>query len=89
MGANYSLKELLQIGERAWNLKRMINQRLGLTSAADTLPQALLEPYTDGGSAGYRIPLDDMLNAYYQVRGWDIDTGMPTPEKLRTLRLDF
>jgi aldehyde:ferredoxin oxidoreductase len=89
IGADYSLRDLLQVGERAWNLKRMINQRLGLTSAADTLPQALLEPYSDGGSAGYRIPFDDLLSAYYDIRGWDAENGMPTPEKLRALGIDL
>jgi aldehyde:ferredoxin oxidoreductase len=89
MGTDYSLRDILKIGERAWNLKRMINQRLGLTSAADTLPQALLEPYPDGGSAGYRIPFDDLLSAYYDIRGWDAETGMPTPEKIHALGLDI
>ncbi|MBE9523984.1 MAG: aldehyde ferredoxin oxidoreductase family protein [Chloroflexi bacterium] len=87
-GASYSLSDLLQIGERAWNLKRTINQRLGLTSAEDTLPQALLEPCPDGGSAGYRIPLNEMLSEYYDIRGWDAETGMPTPEKMHALRID-
>jgi len=89
MGTDYSLRDILKIGERAWNLKRMINQRLGLTSAADTLPQALLEPCPDGGSSGYLIPLADLLSAYYHVRGWDAENGMPTPEKLHALGLEL
>ena len=87
VGANYSISDLMEIGERAWNLKRMINQRLGLTSAADSIPQALLEPLKDGGSAGYRIPFKELLSAYYDVRGWDAETGMPTPEKLHSLKI--
>jgi aldehyde:ferredoxin oxidoreductase len=89
MGMEYSLGELLRAGERGWNLKRVINNRLGLTHANDKLPKALLEPYTDGGSEGYRIPFDEMLNAYYAARGWDPDTGYPSIEKLNELGLNW
>src|SRR5688500_19210984 len=35
------------------NLKRAINNRMGLTRSNDKLPKALLEPFPDGGSAGF------------------------------------
>ncbi|MBI3362101.1 MAG: hypothetical protein HY023_13440, partial [Chloroflexi bacterium] len=38
-GYDYSLDELMRLGERAWNLKRAINNRLGLTRANDRLPR--------------------------------------------------
>jgi aldehyde:ferredoxin oxidoreductase len=63
-GRNYTLKQLLQVGERAWNLKRVINNRLGLSRDNDRLPKPLLKAYGEGGSAGYVIPLEDMLSAY-------------------------
>ena len=31
--------------------------------------------------------LEEMKDAYYQFRGWDKSTGVPTPEKLRALGL--
>ncbi|MEA3352098.1 MAG: aldehyde ferredoxin oxidoreductase C-terminal domain-containing protein, partial [Chloroflexota bacterium] len=86
-GENYALDDLLRAGERAWNLKRMINLRLGLVRADDRLPQPLLQPCPDGGAAGYEIPFDAMLEAYYHARDWDSETGMPTPEKLSALGL--
>jgi aldehyde:ferredoxin oxidoreductase len=88
-GENYALDELLQAGERGWNLKRVINNRLGLTKANDKLPKTLLEPYKDGGSAGYVIPFAEMLAAYYAARGWDPETGFPSVEKLNALGLDW
>jgi aldehyde:ferredoxin oxidoreductase len=88
-GQNYDLIELLRIGERGWNLKRLINHRLGLRRANDKLPRALLEPYQDGGSAGYVIPFDEMLNAYYVARDWDPETGQPSAEKMNALGLDW
>jgi len=87
-GFDYSIGELITVGERAWNLKRLINHRLGLTKENDRLPKHILNPLPDGGSAGYVPPFDEMLIAYYKARGWDPDTGRPTPERLQTLDLD-
>ncbi len=88
-GHTYTLETLLRAGERGWNLKRVINNRLGLTSAGDKLPKALLEPYEDGGSAGYVIPIGEMLEIYYDARGWNRQTGSPAREKLNELGLDW
>jgi len=88
-GLDWNVEDLLGSGERAWNLKRVINNRLGLTRANDKLPKALLEPYQDGGSAGYVPPIDEMLKAYYIARGWDPETGKPTPKKLVELGLEW
>jgi aldehyde:ferredoxin oxidoreductase len=87
---NRSKEELLLSGERAWNLKRLINIRMGLNMETEKLPKALLQPLLDGGAAGYTIPIDEMMDAYYLARGWDRVTGIPTREKLDELGLkDF
>jgi len=86
-GLHWDVEEMMQAGERGWNLKRAINHRLGLTRKNDKLPKALLEPFAEGGSAGYEIPFDEMINAYYAARGWDPGTGRPTREKLESLGL--
>ncbi|MEN8240484.1 MAG: aldehyde ferredoxin oxidoreductase family protein [Chloroflexota bacterium] len=86
---DWSLDDMLKSGERAWNLKRAINNRLGITREDDRLPQRFLEPLPDGGAAGFEIDFEPMLKAYYQIRGWDWETGKPTKEKLLELALDF
>lgn len=86
-GFEYTLDGLMEVGERSWNIKRIINHKCGLTRKNDTLPQVLMQPFPDGGSAGYVPPLEEMLEAYYEARGWDEETGKPTPEKLRELGL--
>jgi aldehyde:ferredoxin oxidoreductase len=88
-GYNYNVNDLLRCGERGWNLKRIINNRMGLTSSNDKLPKALLQPLADGPAAGYVPPLEEMLAAYYQARGWDPETGKPTPKKLAELGLEW
>ena len=87
-GLDWTIEDMMKAGERAWNLKRAINNRMGLTRANDKLPKALLEPFPDGGSAGFVPDFDGMLGAYYETRGWDMETGKPSREKLLLLGLD-
>src|SRR6185503_16075560 len=87
-GLDWAIEDMMKAGERAWNLKRAINNRMGLTRANDKLPRALLEPFPDGGSAGFVPEFEEMLSAYYEARGWDMETGKPSREKLIELGLD-
>ena len=84
-GLEWTIDDMMKSGERGWNLKRAINNRLGLTRANDKLPKALLEPYKEGGSAGFVPDLAAMLTAYYEARYWDAETGKPSKEKLMEL----
>ncbi|HEX2991399.1 MAG TPA: aldehyde ferredoxin oxidoreductase family protein [Anaerolineales bacterium] len=87
-GLDWTLDDMMKCGERGWNLKRAINIRMGLTAENDKLPKALLEPFPDGGSAGYVPDLKGMLAAYYQARDWDSKTGKPSRKKLLELGLE-
>jgi aldehyde:ferredoxin oxidoreductase len=87
-GHDLGLEDLLLSGERAWNLKRAINIRMGLRRENDRLPKHLLTALREGGSAGYVPPIDEMLEAYYRARGWDPATGRPTRAKLDDLGLE-
>ena len=87
LGLNWTTEDLMRSGERAWNLKRAINNRMGLTRANDKLPKVFLEPHQEGGAAGFALDIDGMLSAYYEARGWDTQTGRPSKEKLVELGL--
>jgi aldehyde:ferredoxin oxidoreductase len=87
-GLDWSVEDMMRFGERSWNLKRALNNRLGLTRANDKLPKALLTPLPEGGSDGFVPDIEAMLAAYYQHRGWDAETGKPTREKLVELGLE-
>jgi len=82
--------QLLKIGERVYNLERLILVREGITRKDDDLPPRIkTEPLPDGPAKGHHIAqkmLDEMLNEYYDVRGWD-RRGKPIPEKLEELDL--
>ena len=87
-GLDWTVQDMMKSGERGWNLKRAINNRLGLNRANDKLPKALLDPFKSGGSAGFTINIDDMLAAYYEARGWDARSGKPSADKLIQLGLE-
>jgi aldehyde:ferredoxin oxidoreductase len=92
-GLTYGPEEIEQVGERINNLARAFNVREGFTRADDTLPERVLtEPLQNGGSKGHFISKDDlkqMLDEYYAVRGWDLETGIPTKGKLTELGLGY
>lgn len=91
-GLALSPEDMMRAGERVNNLARVINVREGFRRADDTLPLRLMEePIKEGASAGERIArgdLDRMLDEYYEARGWDKETGIPTRAKLLELGLE-
>lgn len=86
---NFGVEDFRISGERVYNLARAFSIREGLTAADDTLPRRLLEePLPEGPAKGHVNELAPLLDAYYELRGWDKATGKPTPEKLRELGLE-
>ncbi len=84
-GIDLSWDDFLVAGERIFNLKRMYDVRCGISKKDDTLPHILIkEPLPDGGAAGSLPDLDNMLTAYYKLRGWS-DDGIPTDMTLKKL----
>jgi aldehyde:ferredoxin oxidoreductase len=92
-GWNLTVDDLMRAGERINNLCRCFNAREGITRKDDYLPPRFTEdPLPDGPSKGQRITneeLQSMLDNYYELRGWEKETGIPTSAKLRELGLDL
>jgi aldehyde:ferredoxin oxidoreductase len=87
LGWEIAPPELLRIGERLFNLKRLINARFGATGRDDSLPVRIRTWARDGGGAAGVLPDQELLlKEYYQERGWD-EEGSPTPERLKSLGL--
>lgn len=77
--------DVLETGERIYNLTRLINLREGVEP--DTLPWRLLEEkMPDGPAQGNITPLTEMLTEYYFLRDWDA-WGRPSRRKLDQLGL--
>ena len=79
-------------GERVYNLVRAFCVREGITREKDILPARLMEDPLPGGSAEGMVlgreDLETLKDAYYEYRGWDQETGKPTPGKLAELGLE-
>ena len=83
-GWNYSGAELVRTGARIHTMKKLFNVREGWQSKDDWLPQRLLnEVLPTGVGAGIGLTSDElqqMIQSYYQVRGWD-EKGLIPPQK--------
>ncbi len=89
MGIEMDGNDLLKTGERIWTIEKLFNLREGKSKKDDTLPDRVLnQPLSSGLSKGYKIEFDELLDEYYQVRGWTED-GIPLAEKLEELGLTF
>jgi aldehyde:ferredoxin oxidoreductase len=79
---------ILKSGERTYNIEKAFNVREGFGRKDDFLPERFIkEPVPDGPSKGQVFEMDVLLDDYYQARGWDVETGNPTQEKLDELGL--
>jgi aldehyde:ferredoxin oxidoreductase len=86
-----SLFEMMKIGERANTMARLFNCREGFTPEDDLLPQRMHDGIGNGVLKGERVDPDQFLAArrlYYEMAGWDPDTGRPTPARLAELEVD-
>jgi len=91
-GWDFSVEELMTVGERAFNLSRAFNLREGLSRRDDDLPLRFREAMPTGSSANQTISekvLAEMLDEYYELRGWNTQTGIPSKDKLQDLGLHF
>jgi aldehyde:ferredoxin oxidoreductase len=90
VGWKFDVDDYRKLGERIYNLARAFSVREGLTRVDDSLPKRILEePLPEGPAQGHVVDkLEEMLDAYYEFRGWDKNTGSPTAGKLEELGLD-
>lgn len=86
-GLDYSTQELCTAGERIFNAERLFLAKAGFSRRHDSLPPRIVsEPMPEGPAKGMVCHLDEMLDAYYWLRGWDAD-GIPAAAKLEALGL--
>jgi aldehyde:ferredoxin oxidoreductase len=92
LGLDFSATDIMMAGERILNLLKAYNVREGLTRADDSLPPRLFRERLQNGTAeGPVLSIDrinELLDAYYELRGWNKKIGVPTREKLEELALD-
>lgn len=79
-GLDYTVPSLKEVGERIFQLERLMNARLGVSSAQDVLPQRIV-----GGMEKPDKHLESK-RLYCELRHWD-EGGIPDEQALRALGL--
>ncbi len=86
-GWEYSIDDVMKVGTRITNLKRLLNIKMGLTIKNDRLPKVMSYKLKEGGAEG-RVPdLELQLKEYYNLRKWDNKTGVPMKDLLEEMDL--
>ena len=83
--------ERMRDGERICNLEKAFNSRLGMRREHDTICERwMYEPCPEGPWQGKVAAdvFDTVLEEYYEWRGWDKQSGLPTRSKLEELGME-
>jgi aldehyde:ferredoxin oxidoreductase len=82
--------DALVIGERIINLERLFSVRRGRALVHDLdVGEKLLAAPKDGKAKGIALGphLKAMVQEYYELNGWDRNTGKPSPATIERLGL--
>jgi aldehyde:ferredoxin oxidoreductase len=92
-GIDFSEKDLQSACERVYNIERAYLVREGIRREDDLPPPRYMEyPVPSGPRKGWRVELkkfEKLLDEYYRLRGWVVDTGVPTRKRLEELNLQY
>jgi aldehyde:ferredoxin oxidoreductase len=84
VGIPFTPDEVMETGERIYNLERYFNNLAGHREGSDYLPKRFTtEPSTMPGSEGHVCELDQMLEEYYAARQWE--NGVVPQAKLQAM----
>lgn len=90
-GRSLDVSELMKIGERVHNVEKAINSRVGMTREDDRPPDRFFEEKVKSGPGKGQIldkdKFENMLDEYYELRGWDKETELPSRSKLEEVGL--
>ncbi len=89
-GWDYSIDDLLKIGERIANMRQAFNIREGISVSDFKVPNRVLgrPPLEAGPTAGRQVDIETLLRDYLVAMDWDPDSGKPSRGKLMELGLE-
>jgi aldehyde:ferredoxin oxidoreductase len=89
-GWDFTPEEAKSVGLRAVNLMKAFNIRSGIAKESDQPSERYGSTPIDGPSKGKGIMphWKEMLENYYRIMGWDVETGKPLPHTLNALGLE-
>ena len=88
-GTNFSMEDLLTIGERIASLRMEFNIREGVRLSDWKIPGRMIgdPPLKAGPLKDITIDLPTLTSEYLEKTGWDVKTGKPSEKKLGELGL--
>ena len=87
-GNDIEFEEFDMLGARGVQLKRMINNRRGVTRKDDTLPPRMQTLRKECEDFQFDVPpLAPLLSEFYDIRGWT-EEGRPTAETVKKYGLE-
>ncbi|MFC1870320.1 aldehyde ferredoxin oxidoreductase family protein [Chloroflexota bacterium] len=87
-----SVFELMKTSERCIQMTRAFNIREGMSADEDRLPERFFTPFPSGPLQGVKIEKETLVkarNIYYDMVGWDKESGAPTRGKLQELGIEW
>ncbi|MBY9017969.1 MAG: hypothetical protein KGD66_03960, partial [Candidatus Lokiarchaeota archaeon] len=97
-GLNLKSNEIRLAAERSWNLMKLMNVKEGFSRQDDAFPKNWFKSLKYGENelefydfyGNVKINRDiayQLLEDYYDERGWDKENGLPSSHKLKELGL--
>ncbi len=89
-GWETNILELLQTAERGVTMARLINLREGKTRSDDALPVRMTKHHVSGSVTEEPVTPEELqqgITLFYEMMGWNPETGVPTTAKLAELEL--
>jgi aldehyde:ferredoxin oxidoreductase len=90
-GRETTPQEIVEMGEKIFTLFKAYNIRQGLTRKEDVWPDRFFEePLAEGPAQGRvvtREEIHQVLDEYYELRGWEKSSGLPMEKTLNELGL--
>lgn len=89
-GHEYTLDDLLIVGERIANMRQAFNVREGINAITSPIPQRAygIPPLEEGPTKGISVDIDAMLKEYLEEMDWSLDSAKPSARKLVELGLE-
>lgn len=91
-GVEITQPEMLKIADRVRCIERAFEVREGLTREWEKPPKRYFERTIGGRYRGEKLDrakFEQMKDEYYRLKGWDVETGIPTEAKLKELGLEY
>ena len=87
-GWDTGVVEQMKVAERVLTMARLFNIKQGFSADDDILPERYFQPKHGGALATKSLnprKMDKAKRYYYNLMGWDYDTGIPLAQKLEEL----